>query len=182
MGNTDSVPINNDRPALLVLDAKLNVERGFHAAAITKYKRSYDLYKEAGLMASAGKSLSLAAETGLQMVNPDYELAATAFEEVGTLYLLSEITAIVAKYSFANAIFCLLAAGRIATAKGKYTDFVAKDTRFAASLEGVASKAIIDAYQNGNKSQALDRVDSYKDIKTIPVWRSSLLDAIVNRL
>jgi len=184
MGNVESSPSDNDRPIPLALEAKSLLERGFYEASIAKYRRSYDLYKESGAMSSAGRSLRLAAEAGLQMTDkaPDYELAATAFEEVGTLYLTNEITSFVAKTAFANSIFCLLAAGRIATAKGKLTEFISKDKTFELSLEGVAAKTILEAYQNGNRSQALDRVDAFRDAETMPAWRSALLDKIIGRL
>ena len=184
MGNVESTPSNNDRPMPLALEAKSLLDRGFHEAAIAKYRRSYDLYKESGAMSSAGRSLRLAAEAGLQMtvVPPDYELASAAFEEVATLYLTNEITAFASKTAFANSIFCLLAAGRIATAKGKFAEFVVKDSRFESSLEGTAAKTILEAYQNGNRSQALDRVDAFKDVEAIPLWRATLLDKIIERL
>lgn len=182
MGNTDSSPMTNDKPGPLVLEANGLFERGFIEAAVAKYKRSYDLYKEAGSFSSAGKSLRLAAEVGLQTPIPDYELAATAFEEVGTLYLKNKITVFSVKSAYANSIFCLLAAGRIATAKGKYTDFVNLDSQFESSIEGVASKAILEAYQNGNRNQALDCVEAFKDVQPLPQWRSSLLGKIVERL
>jgi tetratricopeptide (TPR) repeat protein len=184
MGNVESAPSTNDRPIPLALEAKSLLERGFYEAAIAKYRRSYDLYKESGAMSSAGRSLRLAAEAGLQMTTGavDYELAATAFEEVATLYLTNEITAFGAGKAFANSIFCLLAAGRIATAKGKMTDFVSKDSRFEQSLDGFAAKTILEAYANGNRSQALDRVDAFKDMEVMPAWRATLLDKIVERL
>lgn len=184
MGNVESTPSNSDRPIPLALEAKSLLERGFHEAAIAKYRRSYDLYKESGAMSSAGRSLRLAAEAGLQMtvVPPDYELASAAFEEVGVLYLTNEITAFASKTAFANSIFCLLAAGRIATAKGKFAEFVVKDSRLESSLEGTAAKTILEAYQNGNRSQALDRVDAFKDVEAIPLWRAALLDKIIERL
>lgn len=183
MGNVESAPSTNDRPIPLALEAKSLLERGFYEAAIAKYRRSYDLYKESGAMSSAGRSLRLAAEAGLQMTTGvDYELAATAFEEVATLYLTNEITAFGAGTAFANSIFCLLAAGRIATAKGKMTDFVAKDSRFETSINGIAAKSILEAYANGNRSQALDRIDAFKDMEVVPAWRSVLLDKILERL
>lgn len=184
MGNVESTPSNNDRPIPLALEAKSLFERGFYEAAIAKYRRSYDLYKESGAMSSAGRSLRMAAEVGLQMTTApvDYELAATAFEEVGILYLSNEITAFSSKVAFANSIYCLLAAGRIATAKGKFTEFTSKDSRFESSLDGVAAKAIMEAYQNGNKNVALDRVDAFRDVENLPGWRSALLDKIIDRL
>ena len=184
MGNVESATSNNDRPIPLALEAKSLLERGFHEAAIAKYRRSYDLYYESGAMSSAGRSLRLAVEAGLQMTvpAPDYELAAAAFEEVAILYLTNEITAFASKTAFANSIFCLLAAGRIATAKGKYADYVTKDSRFESSLEGISAKTIIEAYQNGNRSQALDRVDAFKDVENLPQWRANLLDKIIDRL
>jgi tetratricopeptide (TPR) repeat protein len=182
MGNAESLPSNNDRPLPLAIEAKSLVERGFYEAAVAKYKRSYDLYKESGAHASAGRSLRLAAETGLIVPTPDYELAATAFEEVGTLYLMNEITAFLAKTAHANAILSLLAAGRIATAKGKYAEFIKKDKNFEPSLDGVAAKSIMEAYQNGNRNQAVDRIDAFKDIEIMPTWRETLLNKIIDRL
>ena len=127
MGNTESGPATNDRPIPLALEGASLLERGFYEAAVGKFKRSYELYKESGAHSSAGRSLRLAAEAGLQMAAPDYELAATAFEEVATLYLTNEITAFAAAgVAFSNALLCLLAAGRIATAKGKLVEFSGK--------------------------------------------------------
>ena len=182
MGNTDSSPMNNDKPGPLAVEAQGLFERGFFDASVAKYKRSYDLYKESGSFSSAGKSLRLAAEVGLQTPIPDYELAATAFEEVGALYLKNKITTFSVKTAYANSIFCLLAAGRIATAKGKYADFVNLDNQFESSIEGVAAKSILDAYQNGNRNQALDCVEAFKDVQPLPQWRSLLLSKIVERL
>jgi hypothetical protein len=113
----------------------------------------------------------------------DYEVAASAFEEVGTLYLTNEITAVKAKEAHANAIFSLLAAGRIATAKGKYADFVKKDERFLSSSDGLAAKMIMEAYQNGSKSQVTDCFDAFKDVDgSMPTWRESMIAKIVERL
>jgi tetratricopeptide (TPR) repeat protein len=182
MGNTESSPLNSDKPGPLALEARGLLERGFHEAAMAKYKRSYDLYKEVGTLSSAGRSLRLAAEAGLQMTAPDYELAAAAFEEVGTLYLTNKITAFSVKSAYANSIFCLLAAGRVATAKGKYDEFVSKDSQFESSLDGVASQAILEAYQNGNRNQVLDRIEAFKDMEPMQPWRSVLLNKIVERL
>lgn len=183
MGNTDSSPMNDDRPLPLALEAKSLAERGFFEAAAKKYRRSYDLYKESGAMASAGRSLRLAVETGLQMTVIDYEVAAGAFEEVGSLYLTNMITAVKAKEAHANSIFALLAAGRIATAKGKYADFVKKDERFANSGEGLTAKMIMEAYQNGSKSQVTDCFDAFKDVDgAMPTWKESMIAKIIERL
>lgn len=183
MGNTESGPLTNDRPIPLALEGASLLERGFYEAAVGKFKRSYELYKESGAHSSAGRSLRLAAEAGLQMAAPDYELAATAFEEVATLYLMNEITAFgFASIAFSNALFCLLAAGRIATAKGKLVEFSGKLSTLEGSIDGLAAKTILEAYQNGNRSQCLDRVLAFKDVLAMPVWRSALLDKIVDRL
>ena len=182
MGNTESVASNTDRPLPLVLEAKSLLDRGFHEAAVAKYRRSYDLYKESGAPASAGRSLRMAVEAGILMEKPDYELAATAFEEVATLYLTNEITALTAHVALANSIFCLLAAGFLATAKGKYAEFVKKDVKFENSADGIAARVIMEAYQNGNRNQALDRIDSFKDLQNMPLWKATLLDKIVARL
>lgn len=183
MGNTESGPATNDRPIPLALEGASLLERGFYEAAVGKFKRSYELYKESGACSSAGRSLRLAAEAGLQMAAPDYELAATAFEEVGVLYLTNEITAFsAASVAFSNTLLCLLAAGRIATAKGKLADFAAKLGTFESSIDGLAAKTIMEAYQNGNRSQCLDRVLAFKDCLVMPGWRSLLLDKIVDRL
>ena len=182
MGNTESAPSNNDRPGPLAIEATLLIDRGFHAGAVLKYRRSYDLYKEAGTLALAGRSLRLAIEAGLMMPNPDYELAATAFEEVGTLYLSNEISALMVSEAFANSIFCLLAAGRIATAKGKLTDYGTKDTRFTINSPGIAAACILNSYAAGNRSHLSERVESYKDISVLPEWKVTLLEKIVERL
>jgi hypothetical protein len=99
------------------------------------------------------------------------------------LYLTNLITAVKAKEAHANAIFALLAAGRIATAKGKYVDFVKKDERFAESSEGLAAKMIMEAYQNGSKSQVTDCFDAFKDVDgSMPVWRELMISKIIERL
>lgn len=182
MGNSESSPINGIKPEQLALEGLALSERGFYEGAIAKFKRAHDLYKEVDSLSSAGRALRLAAEAGLQMSQPDYELAAKAFEEVGLLYLSNKITAFSVKVAFVNSIFCLLAAGRVSSAKTKYAEFISKDSTFESSLEGVASQAILEACVNGHRVQATDRVEAFKEVRSLPTWLIILLNKIVERL
>jgi len=182
MGNSESSPLNGIKPEQLVLEAQTLSERGFYEGAVIKFKRAHDLYKEVDSFSSAGRALRLSAEAGLQTAEPDYELAAKAFEEVGLLYLTNSITTFSVKSAFARAIFCLLASGRVSSAKAKYAEFIVKDSTFESSLEGVASQAILDACVNGHRNQATDRIEAFKEVQPAPLWLSVLLNKIVERL
>jgi len=164
-------------------EAKRNITMGFHDAACVKYKRAYELFKESGATASAARALRLAAETGLQNVaNPDFELAAKAFEEVGKLNLDNVVTATLAPSAFANAIFCLLASGRAATAREQFTEFKKLCVALEGDINGLAVEIIMDAYTNGNRNQTRNRVEGFKDACVMPQWREMLLDKVVERL
>jgi tetratricopeptide (TPR) repeat protein len=182
MGNSESSLVNGIKPEQLVLEGAALSERGFYGGAVVKFKKAHDLYKEVDSLSSAGRALRLAAESGLQMSQPDYELAAKAFEEVGILYLTNKISAFSVKMAFANSIFCLLAAGRVSSAKGKYDEFITKDSLFESSLEGVASQSILEACVNGHRNQASDRIEAFKEVRSVPMWLSMLLTKIVERL
>jgi Soluble NSF attachment protein, SNAP len=181
MGAAESV-IAGDRPGLLVEEAKRNLSMGFHEAAVGKFRRAYELSKENGALAAAASCLRAAAEAGVLLPVPDYDLVAKGFEEAGHLMLKNEITAFGAASSFANSLFCLLAAGRASTSIDKFEEFKKADARFFDSIDGVGARVIIEAFRNGNRNQTRDRVEGFKEVATVPVWRASLLDKIVDRL
>jgi len=183
MGNTESTPNGGDRPGPLMDEAARNITMGFHDAACVKYRRAYELFKEAGATASAAKALRLAAETGLQNVkSPDYELAAKAFEEVAKLNMENVVTATLAPSAFSNAIFCLLAGGRTTTAREQFEEFKKLCAPLATDINGLAVETIIEAFSNGNRNQTRNRVDGFKDASSMPVWRETLLDRVVERI
>ena len=173
MGNTDSAPSQNDRPGPLMEEANRNITMGFHEAAVAKYRRAYDLYKEGGEMASAARALRLAAEAGL---------AAKGFEEVARLYAKTDLTVCAMDANLANSIYCLLAAGRTATSKEKLEEFKKLSSTFDSSIEGIACNSILQAFQTGNRNMTRDRVDGFKDVHTVPLWRQKLLDKVLERL
>jgi len=183
MGNSESLPLGLDKPEPLMEEAQRNIAMGFHDAAVVKYRRAYELLKEAGALAGAAQALRLAAETGLLAATPDYDLAAKAFEEVGQLYLKNELTAFSAAVAFANAVFCLLAAGRAATARERFEDFKKLDGRLETGCDGVAVKVILEAFVLGNKNQVKDLGLSYREVVTTwPAWRSAIFKRIIERL
>jgi hypothetical protein len=162
-------------------EAARNKSMNFHEAAMTKYKRAYELYNEQGSFACAARALRLAAEAGLETAEPDFELAAKAFEEVGNLYMKSDLTKVAADGNFANAVYCMLVLGRGASAKSKYDEFK-QVSSLADSNEWIAVKCILESYQNGNKNATRDRIEGFKDVSNAPVWRQKLLDRVVDRL
>ena len=179
MGNGESIPAHLDRPGPLMEEASRNIAMGFHDAAVVKYRRAYELYKEIGDTASSARALRLAAETGL---NTDCELAAKAFEEVARLYLKNPITAIASDANFANSIYCLLASGRVASSKEKIEEYTTLDSNFVTSYEGIACATILQTFQTGNRNATRDCIEGFKDVKTIPAWRQKLLDRVLERL
>uniref|UniRef100_A0A6C0KV05 Uncharacterized protein n=1 Tax=viral metagenome TaxID=1070528 RepID=A0A6C0KV05_9ZZZZ len=181
MGAAESV-ITGDRPGSLVEEAKRNLSMGFHEAAVGKFRRAYELTKENGALAAAASCLRAAAEAGVLLPVPDYDLVAKGFEEAGHLMLKNDITAFGAASSFANSLFCLLAAGRASTSIDKFEEFKKADARFFDSIDGVGARVIIEAFRNGNRNQTRDRVEGFKDVASVPGWRASLLDKIVDRL
>jgi len=182
MGNSESVVPGSDRPGPLIEEAKRNIAMGFHEAACVKYKRAYELLKEAGSTAAAARALRSAAETGLLMAAPDYELAAKAFEEVGRLNIEHVVTGRNASAAFANVVFCLLASGRGTTAREKYEEFKKVHSSFDTDIDGLAANAIIEAYASGNRNQTRDRVEGFKDVVVVATWRETLLDKVIERL
>lgn len=178
MGNTDSLP-SSDRPGPLMEEALRNMTMGLNEAAVTKYRKAYELYRESGEIACSARALRLAAEAGLQV---DLELAAKAFEEVGRLYLKTDITVSAADANFANSIYCLLSAGKTTSSKEKLDEFVGCSERFAASLEGIACASILTVFQSGNRNMTRDRIEGFKDVVAIPLWREKLLQRVVDRL
>jgi hypothetical protein len=181
MGNTESGSLQLSRPGPLMEEAARNKSMNFHEAAMTKYKRAYELYNEQGSFACAARALRLAAEAGLETAEPDFELAAKAFEEVGNLYMKSDLTKVAADGNFANAVYCMLVLGRGASAKSKYDEFK-QVSSLADSNEWIAVKCILESYQNGNKNATRDRIEGFKDVSNAPVWRQKLLDRVVDRL
>jgi len=179
MGNGESIPAHLDRPGPLMEEASRNIAMGFNDAAVVKYRRAYELYKEIGDNASSARALRLAAETGFQT---DSELAAKAFEEVGRLYLKSQITSISSPSNFANSIYCLLVSGRTTSAKEKLEEFRGLDEAFANSYEGIACICIINAFQTGNRNATRDCIEGFKDVKSPLPWRVKLLDRVLERL
>jgi len=179
MGNTDSVPSHFDRPGPLMEEASRNITMGFYEAAVVKYRKAYELFKESSEMASAARALRLAAETGL---NSDLELAAKGFEEVGLLYLKTDITVCAADANFANAIYCMLASGKTSSSKDKVDEFKKVSSTFCSSIEGIACNSILQAFQTGNRNITRDRVEGFKDVHVVPLWRQKLLDKVLERL
>jgi len=185
MGNAESVASGggNDRPGPLVEEGRRLAGMGFHEGAVAKFRRAYELYKESGSTCAAAAALAAAAETGLMMPVPNYELAATGFEEAGRLLVANEITAFVAPTCFANSLFCLLAAGRGKTAMAKLEEFVGLDAAFVNVLEGVATRKIVTCFTGGGKAETRDCVEGFKYANSgMSAWRTGLLDAIVARL
>jgi hypothetical protein len=114
---------------------------------------------------------------------PNYELAATGFEEAGRLLAANEITAFVAPACFANSLFCLLAAGRGKTAYAKLEEFEQVDISFVTILEGTAARKIVSCFTGGGKAETRDCVEGFKyAVSGMPAWRTALLDAIAARL
>ena len=179
MGNTDSIPAHLDRPGPLMEEAARNISMGFIDAAVVKYRRAYELFKEIGDNASSARALRLAAETGL---DTDCELAAKAFEEVARIYLKNPITSISSAPNFANSIYCLIASGRTTSAKEKIEEFRGLDDSFANSYEGLACKCILNSFQTGNRNSTRDCIEGFKDVKSPLPWRVKLLDRIMERL
>jgi tetratricopeptide (TPR) repeat protein len=183
MGNSDSTPLGLDKPEPLMEEAQRNIVMGFHDAAVVKYRRAYELLKESGALAGAARALRLAAEAGLLGAAPDFDLAAKAFEEVGLLYLKNELTAFSAAAALANAVFCLLAAGRAATASEKFDEFKKLDGRLESGCDGVATKVILEAFTLGNKNQVKDLGLSYREVvASWPPWREAVFKRIIERL
>ena len=179
MGNGESVPAHLDRPGPLMEEAQRNISMGFNEAAVTKYRRAYELYKESGEMASSARALRFAAEAGLLS---DMELASKGFEEVAKLYLKTDITASAADANFANSIYCLLASGKMASAKDKLEDFKKASVGFVSSAEGIACNSIFQVFQTGNRNMTRDRIEGFKDVYVVPIWRQKLLDKVLDRL
>jgi hypothetical protein len=179
MGNTDSVPSTLDRPGPLMEEATRNISMGFNDAAVAKYRKAYDLYKESGEMASAARALRMAAELGL---TTDLELAAKGFEEVATLYSKTDITVVAVDANLANAIYCLLAAGRTSTSKEKLEAFKTMSNTWASSVEGIACTSILTSFQTGNRNATRDRIEGFKDVHSVAGWRVKLLDKVLERL
>jgi tetratricopeptide (TPR) repeat protein len=183
MGNADSSPLGLDKPEPLMEEAQRNLSMGFYEPAVLKYRRAYDLLKEAESKASAARCLRLAAEAGLHAPAPDFELAAKAFEEVGRLNLENELTAFSATGAFANAVFALMAAGRGTTAREKFDEFKGLDLRLEGQLDGVAAKMILATYVAGNKNQTKDLYLSFREAAPVwPVWREAIFKRILERL
>ena len=182
MGNAESSSVGLDKPEPLMEEAARNIEMRFYDAAVKKYRRAYELLKEAGSKASAARALRLAAETGLQDAVADYELAAQAFEEVGLLYLDNPLTALSAPQAFANAVFCLLAAGRGKTAAAKVEEF-GKLEKLKWGDEGIAVACILESYNAGHRNQTKDLALCYCERLGASVkWRDAVFKRIVERL
>ena len=116
-------------------------------------------------------------------MNPDYELAAKAFEEVAKLNLDNLVTATLAPSAFANVIFCLLASGRATTAREQFEEFKKVCVALATDINGLAVETIMEAYTHGNRNQTRNRIEGFKDAcNGMPVWRETLLDKVVERL
>lgn len=182
MGNTESVNVGGDRPGPLIEEAKRNLNMGFPEAAVAKFRRAYELYKESGAMASAASNLRQAMEAGLTAKDPNFELAAKGFEEVGQLYLQCEITSGSAGAPFANSIYCLLASGKTSTAKDKFTEFSKLDSDFTTDVEGVAARVVLESFSNGNKNMTRDRFEALKEVVDVEPWRKVIFDAVHARL
>ena len=184
MGNAESVASSGgDRPGPLIEEGRRLVGMGFHEGAIAKFRRAYELHKEGGSTCAAAAALRQAAEAGLMGAAPDYELAATGFEEAGRLMVANDITTFVAPTCFANSIFCLLAAGRGKTAMSKLENFEQLDISFVTCLEGTAARKIATCFTGGGKAETRECVEGFKYADSaMPVWRIGLLDKIVDRL
>lgn len=183
MGNSDSMPLGLDKPEPLMEEAQRNIAMGFHDAAVVKYRRAYELLKEAGATAGAARALRLAAEAGLLAAAPDFDLAAKAFEEVGLLYSKNELTAFSSGTALANAVFCLLAAGRSTTAREKFDEFKQAVGSLEGSCDGVAVKVILEAFVLGNKNQVKDLTLSYREVvASWPPWKEAIFKRIIERL
>ena len=181
MGNAESVVVG-DRPGPLVEEAKRNLSMGFHEAAVGKFRRAYELCKESGAFSAAAVCLRQAAEAGLMLPVPDYELAAKGFEEAGLLMLKNDVTAFGAATCFTNSVFCLLAAGRATTAADKLEEFKKLDKRFDGSLDGTGCRVLVETFRGGNRNKTRDCVEGFKEVAVVPAWRSGLLDKVVDRL
>jgi len=181
MGNTESSSLQLSKPGPLMEEAARNKEMNFHEAAMTKYKRAYELYKESGSYACAARALRYATESGLEMAEPDFELASKAFEEVACLYMKSDLTKVAADANYANAVYCMLVLGRGSTAKSKYDEYK-QVSSLADSHEWIAVKCILESFQSGNKNLTRDNVEGFKDVGNAPLWRKKLLDRIVERI
>ena len=179
MGNTDSLPSTLDRPGPLMEEAARNITMGFNDAAVAKYRKAYDLYKESGEMASAARALRMAAELGL---TTDLELAAKGFEEVAALYSKTDITVVAVDANLANAIYCLLAAGRTSSSKEKLEAFKTTSSTWTSSLEGIACTSIFTSFQTGNRNSTRDRIEGFKDVHSVTGWRAKLFDKVLERL
>jgi hypothetical protein len=183
MGNTESTNLGADRPGPLMEEAARNITMGFHEPAIIKYRRAYELHKESGANWAAARALRLAAETGLLAPKPDYELGAKAFEEVAELCADNELGVWAARPAYMFSILCLLAAGRIKTAKGKLEEFGKKDAGFLSGLDGITAKVVLETFDAGNKNHLRDRIEGIKDIWGVVVpWKANLLEAVVERI
>jgi hypothetical protein len=80
-------------------------------------------------------------------------------------------------------ILCLLAAGRIKTAKGKLEEFGKKDAGFLSGLDGVTTKVVLETFDAGNKNHLRDRIEGIKDIWGVVVpWKNNLLEAVIERM
>lgn len=182
MGNAESSGAGIDKPEPLMEEAARNLSMQFYGAAVKKYRRAYELLNEAGSKASAARALRLAAEAGLCDVGPDYELAVQAFEEVGMLYLENPLTALSAPQAFANAVFCLLAAGRGKTATAKVEEF-GKLPKLKWGDEGIAVTCILDSYNAGHRNQTKDLSLCYCErLGGSTKWRETIFNRIVERL
>ena len=182
MGNAESVGIGGDRPENLIEEAKRNLSMGFPEAAALKFRRAYELHRENGLLASAASCLRQALEASLTGKEFNYELTAKGFEEVGLLYLKSEITVGAAASNFANSVYCLIAAGRVTTAKEKFSDFCKLDKEFAEDEEGVAARVILESFSNGNKNLTRDNFEGLKEVVEVSAWRQVLFTGVLTRL
>jgi len=183
MGNAESTNLGADRPGPLMEEAARNITMGFHEPAIVKYRRAYELHKESGANWAAARALRLAAETGLLMPKPDYELGAKAFEEVAELCADNELGVWIARPAYMYSILCLLAAGRIKTAKGKLEEFGKKDAAFMTGVDGITAKVVLETFDAGNKNHLRDRIEGIKDIwGAVVPWKTNLLEAVVERI
>jgi len=181
MGNTESSSLQLARPGPLMEEATRNRSMNFNEAAMAKYKRAYELYKEQGANSCAARALRLAAEAGLEIPEPDFELASKAFEEVANLYMKSDLTKVGADSNYANAVYCMLILGRGSTAKSKYDEYK-QLSGLVDSNEWIALKCILESFQNGNKNLTRDNIEGFKDVSNAPLWRQKLLDKVVERL
>lgn len=179
MGNTDSVSVNNDRPGPLMEEAARNLSMGFSEPAIAKYRKAYELYKESGEHNCSARALRNAAEIGLSV---DLELAAKAFEEVAIIYIGCDVTKPGAFANYSNCVYCLLACGRVASAKEKLDGFFIASGSYEKSDEGIACKSILESFQQGNRNATKNKVEGFKDVFAVLGWRQRLLDKVVDRV